>query len=489
MRNRFFETIFSLGFLKMINRVATYIEKLVSAPRKRTPLILYVFLMMTLTFFPLFAAAEDKPVLPVPPIDSSIKICPVLQDLDQKDSQSLVVSARTLLDCYALALKKSETIAVNSELIREAEAHFLQSFGSLLPQLSYSWSNSRQDSSSVLSSFGQNDRTESKFVFKQTLFSGFKEFAGMQGSRLEKNQFAELKKNAELVLFVDVADAFYLLLQEREDLTALLSIREALVDRLAELKKRETIGRTRPSEVASTDAGLYNLEAEIESGKSRILIAEDLLAYLIGEPVGEIADTAETPNSLSEEVNFTARSDFRPDVKAAEYAWGVAKKEVTASKSDLFPEVSVEGNGYIHKNDPPSDQSWSTVFRVEVPIFEGTTTYGAIKAANSQARQVELFLEQTKRLALQDIRDSYIRSQAAILRFQSLEKALTAAELNYSLQKEDYQYSLVSNLEVLSALQNLADTRRKHIQGRYEKKRYYWQLRAAVGETILETNQ
>lgn len=394
----------------------------------------------------------------------------------------------TLADCYSLALVKSETIAINRELIREAEAHFLQSFGALLPQVSFNWSNSRQDSSAVLSSFGQNERTESSFVFKQTLFAGFKELAGMSGSRLEKNQFLEQKRRAELLLFVDVADAFYLLLEEREDLQVLQSIQDALAERVAELKKRATVGRARQSEIASTEAELYNLEAEIEAGKSRAAIAEDLLAFLIGQTVGELIDANDTPDTLAEEVNFTVKSDTRPDVKAAEYAWGVAKKQITVSRSDLFPTVKLEGNGYVHKNDPPSDQSWATLVSVEVPIFEGTTTYGAIKAANAKAKEAQLQFEQTQRLAMQDIRDSYIRSQSAILRSKALDKALKASELNYSLQKEDYQYNLVSNLDVLSSLQKFADTHRNYIQSFYEKKRYYWQLKAAVGETVEEKN-
>jgi outer membrane protein TolC len=206
------------------------------------------------------------------------------------------------------------------------------------------------------------------------------------------------------------------------------------------------------------------------------------LAFLIGQPVGQITDPTDTPDTLHDQVNYVAKSDLRPDVKAAEYAWGVAKKQVTVSRSDLFPTVSLEGNGFVHKNDAPNDQSWATVLKVDVPIFEGTTTYGNIKGSNAQARISELELQQTQRLAVQDIRDSYSRAHAAILRVLALDNALKAAEKNYSLQKKDYEYNLVNNLDVLSAIRSLGDTRRNFLQALYEKKRYYWQLRAAVGE-------
>ena len=41
----------------------------------------------------------------------------------------------TLADCYKLALKQSELIAINKDLIKEAEAHYLQGLGQLLPHL------------------------------------------------------------------------------------------------------------------------------------------------------------------------------------------------------------------------------------------------------------------------------------------------------------------------------------------------------------------
>jgi outer membrane protein TolC len=124
-----------------------------------------------------------------------------------------------------------------------------------------------------------------------------------------------------------------------------------------------------------------------------------------------------------------------------------------------------------------------------VPIFEGTTTYGNIKETNAKAREAELQYVRAKRLASQDIHDSYVKAYSAILRSQTLDKALKSAELNYSLQKEDYSNNLVSNLDVLTAIQNLEDTRRNYFHAFYEKKRMYRQLQAAIGDVLEEKKQ
>ncbi|MCX5693145.1 MAG: TolC family protein [Candidatus Omnitrophica bacterium] len=390
----------------------------------------------------------------------------------------------TLAECYLLALKQSETIAINSELIREAEARFTQALGTLLPQVSFVWTQTNLDSERAFSSYNHNGSFESKFVFKQTLFSGFKEFAGMAGSSMEQKQRINEKKRAEELLFVDVADAFYLLLEQQEDLKTMGLIRKALNDRVSELKKREQIGRSRHSEVVNTESQLYNIEAEIQLVKSQELVAKELLTFLIGMDPGTLLDRKDTPDSLGSESFYSANVKLRSDVKAYDFATGVAKKEAYIAKTALLPTVTVEGDYYERRNTSPLDVNWSTVLKVSVPIFEGTTTYGNIKQANAKYREAELEYSRARRLADQDIHDSYVRAYSAILRARAMEKALESAELNYSLQKDDYKNNLVSNLEVLTAIQNFGNTRRSYMHAFYEKKRMYWQLQVAAGNII-----
>ncbi len=390
----------------------------------------------------------------------------------------------TLEECYRLALKQSETIAINSELIREAEAHFTQALGTLLPQVSFAWSQTNQDSERAFSSYNHNGSFESKFVFKQTLFSGFKELAGIAGSSLEQKQRISEKKRAEELLFVDVADAFYLLLEQQEDLKTMGLIRKALNDRTSELKKREDVGRSRHSELVSTESQLYNIEAEIQLVKSQELVAKELVAFLIGKKLGVLFDEEDTPGSLEPESFYTANVGLRADVKAYDFATGVAKKQAYIAKTALLPTVTVEGNYYQRRNTTPLDVTWSTVLKISVPIFEGTTTYGNIKQANAKSREAELTYERAKRLAIQNIHDSYVKAYSAILMSKAMEKALKSAELNYSLQKDDYKNNLVSNLDVLTAIQNFGNTRRSYMHTFYEKKRMYWQLEAAAGNII-----
>ena len=388
----------------------------------------------------------------------------------------------TLKECYSLALKQSELIAVDYQHIKEAEAHFLEALGTVLPQVSFS----RQETRDHSQGFPSYNRTfEQKFVFTQALFSGFKEFAGMAGSNFEKRQRENEKLRAEQLLFTDVSDAFYLLMEVREDQKTLETIRDALTDRIKNLRGRESLGKSRKSEVVSTEVQLYSLQADIESARGQELIARQLLEFLVGRHVDEIAEPG-IDFSLKPESEYLAQAAIRPDVQAADFARKTDQERITVARSGLFPQVNIEGDYFTHRSSVPVDSRWETMLTIDVPIFEGTTTYGQVKEAHALAKESELLFKRAGRSAVQDIHDSYVNVQSDVARRNVLKEALKSAELNYKLQIQDYQLNVVNNLDVLTAIQTLGDMRRTFIHTLYESKRFYWQLLVAAGEISLD---
>ncbi len=399
----------------------------------------------------------------------------------------------TLSDCYNLALKQSEIIAIDAEQIRITEAHFLQALSIILPNVSFISADTQQEKSpgvavtaggSIVASTKDSQR---QFNVTQTLFNGFKAIAAIKGSKFERNQRINEKIRAEQLLLVDVADSFYLLKEKREDLKALQNIRTALRSRIKELRKRTDLGRSRPSEVVNVKAQLYGVEASIELAKSQEVLARQLLEFLVGGSVYSITDTYDIPAALQPESYYVAKSDARPDVKATKFAWELAKKEIQIVNSDFLPNASVGANYYTQRTNVSEGIDWDVTLTVIVPIFDGGLTIGRSNEAIAFARQQELTYRRTRRLAPYDIRDSYISLKTAMSVYKALRKEYTTAKLNYHLQKKDYRFSLVNNLDVLAAIQTLENAERDAIHALYEAKREYWQLRVSVGESITET--
>ncbi|POO76361.1 hypothetical protein C1T30_43640, partial [Bacillus sp. MBGLi97] len=80
---------------------------------------------------------------------------------------------------------------------------------------------------------------------------------------LGRQREQELERAREL-LFTDVADAFYFYLDYQREQEVLEETRKILLDRVEELKKRQAIGKSRPSEVASAEAKLRRNEAALQ---------------------------------------------------------------------------------------------------------------------------------------------------------------------------------------------------------------------------------
>lgn len=401
-----------------------------------------------------------------------------LSKINTGPNQGTASASLTLEECYALALKQSETIAINADLIKESEARFLQAMSGLLPHVTFSASENKQDvTSSTLGSGSVR-----KFVFKQTLFSGFKEFAAAGGSKFEKNQRLNEKKRAEQLLFTDVSDSFYLLIEQKEDLKVLETTETVLNERIKELKRREDLGRSRRSEVVNAESQLYGVEAEMELVKSREAVARQLLEFLTGRLINDLVDSENILPSLNAEDYYLSKVNMRPDVQASNQAWEVAKKEVAVAKAVFFPTLNAEANYYTYRTSAPTDSKWDAALKLDVPIFEGTEHFGEVRQARLKVHEAGLSFGRAKRLAVQDIGDSYVKLQAAILRNKALKKALDSSEMNYNLQKEDYSLNLVNNLDVLASIQALEEARRNFIHSLYETKRLYWQLMVATGE-------
>ncbi len=391
--------------------------------------------------------------------------------------------ALTLAECYQLTLKRSETLAISTEQIKEAQARFLQALAGALPHASFVSQDIWQDGSGA-SAFTLKHLPSRYFNISQTLFSGFKEIAATRGAKLEKRQRLEEKARVEQLLLVDVSDAFHLLLEQREDMATVDAIRVALLERMDELTEREKLGRSRASEVKTIEAQLRRTEADLESARNKETITRNLLEFLTGlDEIPAITDTVIQLNPLDEEKTYLAKADTRADVLAAQDAWKVSEKAVTVAQAKLWPTVTADGNYYTDRAGVSQDIKWDVTLKVTVPLFQGGEAVGGIQEALSKSRQARWHYVERQRSAELDIENAYARLRDAVTVNGLLEQALLAAEESYQLQVEDYRRSLVNNLDVLQALQTLEGARRDHIHALREAKRLYWQLRAAIGQT------
>ncbi len=305
----------------------------------------------------------------------------------------------------------------------------------------------------------------------------------MAAEKAEGRQRVLEKKRAEQLLFLNVSDAYYLLLEKQEDLRILQSVQRTLSGRLQELQQRERVGRSRTSEVVGTEAEILRTEAEEELVRGEETVARQLVEFLIGR---DLSETLEEPKPylppIDSDQAYMAKSPQRPDVQASKEAALAAKKQVSVAQAGYLPTVNVEGNYYVERAGPSKDVAWDVALKVEVPLFTGGQTTGAVKAASSQAAQAALRAGEAGRTATREVKEAYAKLQSALARSNALARALEASEESYRLLAEEYRRSLINNLEVLRSLSDLEDAHREYVHSQYDTQRSYWNLKVSAGD-------
>ncbi len=379
----------------------------------------------------------------------------------------------TLKECYDLALKQSEKIAVLQSLIKESEGRFTESLSGILPKGSFVYD-------SVHEERGEHDTT-ARFKFSQPLFSGFKEFAAMSAAKAENRQRRLEEGRAKQMLLMDVSDAFYLYVYYQQDLRTLEMIAKVLAERMEELDRRVRLGRSRQSELASAEVRLRRAQADIEQLMSDAAVARELLEFLTGSDVLEVQSDEIVPDIPSDALDWEQLASQRQDVAALREAVSVAANAVTVAKAAFWPTVSATANMYTQKSRASSGD-WDVMLTVDVPLFQGGKNSGSLMGAIARWEQAKLKLKETERTAQKEIRQSYGQMQAAWRRELALKKAHDAAQRNYQLQIEDYRISRVSNLDVLEALTQWEELRRDYLLSVSQSRRFYWAFKVKSGD-------
>ncbi len=397
----------------------------------------------------------------------------------------------TLWDCYELALEQSETVAIQKEEIEEAEAQFFIATGEAVGDVNLLMTQQFQDiqkggggsDGSVGSSASDPDRRERRFVINQPLFRGFRALGALMGAGSLKKEQREEWLRAKQLLFLDVARAFYGLLKQKRELETIEGIRLLFEERIQELHGREQIGRSRPSEVATAMARLKTIEADLAKSRGTFKAAQHLLEFLIGTPFDiSLLAEEELPNELHDLGVYLETLEERPDVEAARQAMNIAKQAIVVAQSGFWPEISVDHTQYERREGFQSNMDWNLFLTFDIPIFKGGETWGLVKEARSQWKQAKFAHALAKRRAELEVKQAYESWFSSLEEYRALEEALKASQENFRLQKEEYNRNLVGNLDVLSALESLFDTRRQTNATRYQMKENYWSLQVAAGQ-------
>jgi len=390
----------------------------------------------------------------------------------------------TLDEYFAAALKRSEVVANQVELIRQAEERYKQANAALYPTVSGVASQLRQDpipaGESDTSTFA-NRQSLTKLSATQPLFRGFREFAALRQTKALMGAQSQDYLAARTQLFKDVVRNFYTILLLEQDLHNFDAEIGQNLDREKELNARVRIGRSRVGEVLTVQATISTLRAQVEQLRGQLSTTREAFAFLSGlDPSTPLRDTENAPSTVEPIDVYLERLPLRPEVKAGQQRLTAAQENVAVARGAYLPSVDLNANRYLNRTGPLQDSAWDVEIALSVPIYTGGLLQSKVSEAVSQQTQAELNLSLARRQAEEEIRSTHQSVVYDQLQVIAMEKATEAAQKNYDAQRHDYRLGLVTNLDVLQALTAFQENQRSLDLARYTAKLDYLTLQAAA---------
>jgi outer membrane protein TolC len=361
-------------------------------------------------------------------------------------------------EAYALALNKSEELAQRGETVAELDARMDELWSNVKPRLnlnaSQGWTDTPQTTFPVPTS-----RPYLIANAHQPLFSGFREFMAIRASKAQ-GESAELSlRRAKQRIYEDVARAYADLLGLHHELKTREAIFRTTQERLKELRHFEGLGRSRRSEVLSAESLLAQIESDIEGARGQERSFQWALRFLTG--LQEDLEPSEVTMPVSASLEpFLEGSRERPDVEASRRDLEAARLLVGVQSRQRWPNIYADGNYYIKR---PADfnqhVSWDVTLSAQLPLYWGGLIGAQVREASAQARSAQQALLLALRRAELEVRSAHSDLESFLSVARALSKAVSLAEANAKAQAEDYRHGLVTNLEVLSALNTVQETR------------------------------
>jgi outer membrane protein len=393
---------------------------------------------------------------------------PILEATGVRTEQVRAAAAKKELgfwDAYALAVERTERLALSYENLEQARSETQQAIGGYSPHLELNatkgyWA-PHQGSSGVSVLLHAN----------QPILTGLNEISALKGaSALVQQRKDELRFDAQRLL-LDVARSYYLVLQLEESLRTEQSSHDLAMKMLKEQRVFRTQGRIRASDVLSSEAQVASSEADLTSIQDQLEQAREQFAYLTGVSEDQILasqDPADFPDETSDLTALVKQADQRADVQAARENLKVVKAQRLAAVGGFLPVLSAQGDYIVDRQGVAGVNApkWDAYLSASLPIFTGGQTLGRVREAKSKVRQAELQLEQTLRSAREEIKQSCTAYRNALRERKAYQDALTAAEKSHQAQATDYKLHLTNVIEYLQSLTDLDQARLNEAKSR-----------------------
>lgn len=385
----------------------------------------------------------------------------------------------TLESCFFSAIKKSNLLIEQHELVTQMEERYRQAWGDMFSTSFSAKTAYKKD----------NDLSSSKsmrFSIDQPIFQGFKSIALIEQNKDLLQVQKEAREWSLFQLYLDTAQIFYYVISLQKD-TEHLANQISILDRsINEIIKWVKIGKSQPSDLITIKASRSQAKAQLLQVKTELSGAQTLFSFMTGlEAEKNMTDRLNVPENIVPLKEFLLSAANRNDVQLAKYRYAASLKGIKVAKSSYWPWLDFS-LGFT----PPVDAAqkalgWDIQIAISYALFSGYVTSAKVSEAESVSRQASNAYHWLVKAIEKDIEIAYWKLKGDLTQKKAIAEAVQLAEENYREMQKNYQRGFAKMTELLQSLSTYEDTRRSLDKLDYAIKYDWLKLKVLSGQFSL----
>lgn len=438
-------------------------------------------------------------------------ICVSLTILLAMTAQSQAQETFSLEEAVQYAFQKSEQLQLDRLDVEDAQGRIREYWSQGIPSLSLS---GNYNYSIVLPAqllpaeflggapgeyleirFGLNNSLSGSLEFNTLLFSG-SFLVGLKAQKLFKELSIKQLDVSKVDIRENVYKAYVNVLLSQKMLEVLDSNLEVIEKSLEEVTKSFEAGFQEKLEVDRIELSRKNLQTEIETVRSSLLIAMSLLKFQMGYPLDEALVLSQSLedvtteirlNKVEENIEFTLeqrieweqlvlqeqlnevnvkqlRAGYLPELR------GFANYQQMLSRDDLF---DADGPGWIESSVAGVSLSF--------PIFDGFARSAKIQRANVDLAKVGVQKSLLERQVNMEVQTNKLQMMNARKKLNSAEDAMQLAENIYNTMQIKFREGVESSFNLTQSEQELYSTQSTYFNAMYDLFIAYTDLQRSIG--------
>lgn len=391
----------------------------------------------------------------------------------------------SLVAALEIANERSERLAMEGEKYVQSVIDKDRALSAFLPTVSFAPTYIRQEKTGIAqAALFEPDKALDLPLTGALGFNLLQNLSDVeQGSAAVERQ-RQLLLDLQTTVWLDVSQAYYQILRSERQREVLRSSIATQEERVRNTKTMLQNGMARPLDVSQAEAELSATRSGLIRAGSDVRNGRAMLAYLMGVDSvdGALSDDLDVPSQLPDLRSlFQVAETRRRDLRAARQQVQVSVDGLRSAWSEFFPSVTVDFTYFLQRETFPTDVSWASMLRVNIPIFTAGLIYADIRDAWSRVRQDRSSLALLERGIRKEIRVADEDLASSGDQITELGVQVTAAQEALHQAEQAYDVGLATNLDRLVAQDRLQNAQLQLTSEQLSKKIFYLRVLRDIG--------